>query len=86
MADMFSNIATQLPAYEEFVTILQKRAAYRGENHTRLAKALAYLYVDILSFCHSAYALFINKKPSMANPKFQSIVAHTSQVLRLNLA
>ncbi|KAI4867277.1 hypothetical protein F4820DRAFT_468079 [Hypoxylon rubiginosum] len=47
MADMFSNIATQLPAYEEFVTILQKRAAYRGENHT------------------SAYALFINKKPSL---------------------
>ncbi|XXH00175.1 hypothetical protein Hte_006517 [Hypoxylon texense] len=65
MADMFNNIATQLPAYEEFVTILQRRAAYRGETHTRLAKALVYLYVDILSFCHSAYALFINKKPSL---------------------
>ncbi|KAI0166880.1 hypothetical protein GGR52DRAFT_555997 [Hypoxylon sp. FL1284] len=62
MADMFGNIADHLPAYGEYIATLQQRAAERGENYTRLAKALGYFYTDILGFCYSAYALFANKK------------------------
>lgn len=68
MADMFEEITAVLPAYEEFLTILQERAAKRGYSHTRLAKALSLVYVDILRFMHSIYMLFSNQKRSTVSP------------------
>ncbi|KAK1768102.1 hypothetical protein QBC33DRAFT_585007 [Phialemonium atrogriseum] len=65
MGDMFQDISSLLPAYEKFVTILQERAASHDGSHPRLANALAFVYVDILRFCHSAYMLFANKKRSL---------------------
>lgn len=65
MAEMFADIAAQLPAYEQFVTLFQAKAASRNTSYPRLAKALALVYLDIIRFCHSAYMLFANKDNSM---------------------
>ncbi|KAK1749555.1 hypothetical protein QBC47DRAFT_333452 [Echria macrotheca] len=65
MAEMFADIAAHLPAYEEFVVVLQTRAAARNASYPRLTKALGLVYLDIVRFCHSAYMLFGNKERSI---------------------
>lgn len=59
---MFVSISTTLPAYEEYVNVLQSRAQNQGHSHPRLAKALSFVYVDILRFCHNTCLLFSRKR------------------------
>lgn len=58
---MFGRLATALPLYGDFVSRLQAEAAKRGETYSSLAKATAFLFRDILGFCHDI-CLMISKK------------------------
>lgn len=62
VADMFGQLSDTLPIYGDFVTRLQARALKRGETYPRLAKVMAYLYRDILGFCHDMCMVFSKKR------------------------
>lgn len=77
VSDMFDRLATTFPVYGDFVSRLQAEAAKRGETYSSLAKAMAFLYRDILGFCHDICLMFAKKR--------QGFKAPTSFISRLAL-
>jgi len=76
---MFENMGMLLPAYEEYVHDLQARAQQRGrEVSSRLLKALAYVYTDLIQFCYDACKLFSKKWSSMPTLPHNGYFAYRS--------
>lgn len=63
---MIEKMTISLPAYEDYLESLHSRAIRARQEQkdhnvsSRLLKALAYVYADILQFCQEACELFSN--------------------------
>jgi hypothetical protein len=62
---MFEDIASILPAYEQYATILQDRAHRAGRSFPRIVMTLTHVYVDIVRFFHNAFLLFSKERRGM---------------------
>jgi hypothetical protein len=67
LADMFGDFRRKLPNYAVHVEIIRGRKPFADrpawrKTHECLIKALSFVYVDILQFCHDASRLFSKKR------------------------
>jgi hypothetical protein len=67
ICSMFEGIGSTLTAYEDFLQMIQSRAHSQGRSYPRLAKALSYVYLDVLRFCHSVCILFSRSQNGKAS-------------------
>ena len=56
LAQMFNRIRRHLPSYHDHVLRLHEDCPEALKSH--LGKALAFVYADVLQFCHDACVLF----------------------------
>ncbi|KAF8852440.1 hypothetical protein BDZ45DRAFT_730184 [Acephala macrosclerotiorum] len=64
LAEMFQEFGRNLPNYSTQIKIINSRIKHSAwrETHECLFKALSFVYVDILQFCHDACRLFSKRR------------------------
>jgi hypothetical protein len=88
---MFSQLSDTLPGYSEYydrvvqrwkrTTTTQEQAEALIARQARLAKALSYVYADIIQFCQAACSIFSTKRGGKSTVKFDKTILFPTYAL-----